>query len=80
MAKANQSAHRLMIDGACARLKYADTIAINSGVRKVCFRNAYPNPTLGSWTQKLALRRVATQWKKGGGDHELDPVGEAEWA
>ena len=33
---------------------------------------------LGSWTQELALRRIATQRKKGGGDHELDPVCAAE--
>jgi hypothetical protein len=38
------------------------------------------DPTMGSWPQKLALRRIATQRKTGGGDHELDPVGAAQRA
>lgn len=35
--------------------------------------------SMGSWTQELAFRRVATQWKTGFGDHELDPVCAIEW-
>ena len=44
-----------MIDGACVRLKYADTIAINSGVHKVCFRNAYLAAAIMSLIQSARL-------------------------
>ncbi len=30
--------------------------------------------------KKLALRRLVTQWKTGGGDHEFDPVCAAQWS
>jgi len=56
----------------------ADT-CIRPQVLRVARNEQEPDPTMGPWTQELALRRIATQRKKGGGDHELDPVCAAEW-
>jgi hypothetical protein len=38
------------------------------------------NYPMGSLSQELALRRVATQRQTGGSDHELDIVCEAQWS